>query len=82
MGFYSLGAPLSKKNGCSPLELNHNPVLVTAVERGCPILITSNSPGLNLQGQKSIYSTDIHSFLQGCQQMKEKMLGQCLKGLK
>lgn len=47
-------------------ELNNNPVLVTALELGCQILIKFNSLGLNPQDWNCIYSTDGHSFLQGC----------------
>lgn len=48
------------------VELNNNPVLVTALEVGCQIPIKFNPLGLSLQDCNCIYSANVHSFLQGC----------------
>lgn len=47
------------------VELNNNPVLVTALELGCQIPIKCKSLGLNLQDWNCLYLTDVPSFLQG-----------------
>ena len=44
------------------VELNNNPVLVTALELGCQIPIKFNSAGLNLQDWNYLCSTDVYSF--------------------